>query len=893
MGHHGLAVALAPTLADLVLHCADPARADAVLDRLAEARPEAAARVRADGELATAVVAVAAASRWLGRLVVADPSALDVLEHLDDPVELDPTDPGNLARRRHLEHLRIVARDLTGRDPLEGTMALLTGVAGTVLAQALEQVEADGLAVIAMGKAGGTELNYASDVDVVLVGASADADAQRVARRFLDAARTALRVDVDLRPEGRDGPLVRTLAGYRAHWDRWAQPWERQALLKARPLAGDSELGAAFANAAATQLWDRGLGTDAIHQVRAMKARTEHLAAVGRAGDREIKRTPGGIRDIEFSVQLLQLVHGPFDPGLRVRGTLPALTALADGGYISRDDALWLRASYRFLRRVEHAVQIDDDRQTHSLPERRAERARLARVVGLVDRPRAAAVDELDGELAACRTTVRRIHEQIYFRPLLDAFAGIDAPLGPDAAATRLAAFGFADAARTRQAVTELTQGLTRASRLMAQTLPLLLDWLSVGPDPDRGLLALRTLVAADARAIAAACRDSPETARRLCLVAATSPSLARAVGRAPELLRSLTEPLDPHASAIRARLVRSATSRPDIASGREALVHVVRQEQARVGTADVLDEADPEGVGRALAAIARGAVEAAVALAEPQVPFAVLALGRLAGARLGYASDLDLLLAHGAEDEAGRQEASRAGEVVRRVLLGAGPADRLFAVDLDLRPGGRGAPLVQGWGGIGEHVERWAEPWRRLALSRLEPLAGDGDLADQVIAAVAPSVWRPLDDADRRAIRRVKARAETERIPAGEDPTFHLKLGPGALADVELTVALLLLDRGRREPGTQTGLDVLRAAGWLGADEAVDLGAAHAFCDRVRNRWTLIAGRPRQALPSGDELTTLARSLGTPAPDLRDEFLRLTRRARRVVLRRFYGQDD
>ena len=374
--------------------------------------------------------------------------------------------------------------------------------------------------------------------------------------------------------------------------------------------------------------------------------------------------------------------------------------------------------------------------------------------------------------------------------------------------------------------------------------------------------------------------------------MAATSPSLTRALGRAPELLGALTRPLDPDVDAVRARLVRSATSRPDTDSGQAALVHVVRQEQARVAMADVLGEIDDGTVGPALGAVAQGAVEAAVALADPQVPLAVLALGRLAGGRLGYGSDLDLLIAHGATDASGRVEAVRAGEAVRRILRGGGPARRIFEVDLDLRPGGRAGPPVQGRDSIAEHVERWAEPWMRLALSRLAPLAGDPVLADDVIEALAPSVWRPLAEADLRAIRRVKARAERERIPAGEDPAFHLKLGPGALADVELTVALLLLEHGRREPSTQRGLVALRRAGHLAPDEAEDLGAAHAFCERTRNRWTLVAGRPQHALPGGSELTTLARSLGTSAPDLRDHYQRLTRRARRVVERQFYGQD-
>ncbi|HYI60712.1 MAG TPA: bifunctional [glutamine synthetase] adenylyltransferase/[glutamine synthetase]-adenylyl-L-tyrosine phosphorylase [Acidimicrobiales bacterium] len=885
----------ASSLRDRVARSADPERARTVADRLREARPGDLERLLADDDLAEAVVAVAAGSRWLGRLVVTDPAALDVLAALDRRVPFAASDPGGLARWRHHEHLRLAARDLTGRDPVEATMAGVTAMAATVLEGALDQAGAGSLAVIGMGKAGGTELNYASDVDVVLVGPTGGPPEAEAARRFLDVAGAALRIDLDLRPEGRDGPLVRSLAGYRAHWERWAEPWERQALLKAQPLAGDPTLGQAFAAAAGQVLWDRPFDAEALHQVRALKARAEQAALARRGAAGEIKRSPGGIRDVEFAAQLLQLVHGPHDPALRVRGTLPALAGLAAGGYVADDDARWLAASYRFLRRVEHALQLDEDRRTHTVPTGRAERARVARVLGLADRPRTSALDELDRELGACRATVRAIHERVWFRPLLEAFTGVGAPLAPEAAATRLRAFGFADAERTRQAVTELTHGLTRSSRLMAQMLPLVLDWLSTSPDPDRGLLGLRQLAAADARSLAAAFRESPVTAHRVCTLAGTSPSLVRELARAPDAL-----PTVGRAEALAAllaedpgtRVARAMALRADGDGAGPAVLHrTVRREVLAVAAHDVLDDAPVAVVGRALATVARAAVEAAVALAAPEVPFAVLAAGRLAGGELGYASDLDLLFVHDGEGEAATAEASRVAEAVRRALVGTTPGERIYDVDLDLRPGGRSAPLARSRASVVAHLERWAEPWERLALSRARPLAGHHDLAARVLAEVEPALWRPLGPGDLRAIRRVKARAEAERIPAGEDPTFHLKLGPGALADVELTVALLLLRHGCREAGTAAGLDRLRADGLLDEDEAAALGTAHDFCERARNRWTLVAGRGHDALPTGAALTTLARSLDTTAPELRDRYRRLTRRARQVVERRFYEQ--
>ena len=879
-----------PSLAALVRHSADPARVARVLDRLG---PSGVERVAADDALARAVVAVAGASGWMGRLLVADPDALDVLADLDRPAPGDGGDAGDgpaLARWWHHEQLRIAAGDLTDHQPLETTMGRLARGAGRVLGHALRLAGAERLAVVGLGKAGGNELNYASDVDVVLVGPTGDDAEGEAARRALALARTALRVDVDLRPGGRDGALVRTVEGYRSHWERWAEPWERQALLKARPLAGDPALGAAFVAAAAPVLWERPFDAEDLHAVRAMKARTERHALAADGAD-DLKRAPGGIRDIEFSAQLLQLVHGPLDPALRVRGTLPALTALADGGYVDEGDARWLRASYRLLRRVEHAVQLDEGRQVHTLPPSRTDRDRLARALGLADRPQARAVDELDRELAACRQTVRSIHERLYFRPLLESFTRVDAPLAPEAAATRLAAFGFADAERTRQAVTELTTGLTRSSRLMAALLPLILDWLSSAPDPDQGLLALRTLVAADARSVATACRESPETARRLSLLAGTSPLLVRGLGRAPDLLATLGAPPEDDREAVVRRVGAAGARGGDPTVVRTALRRGVRRELTRIGIGEVLDGRPPPTVGAELATVAHAAVDVAVAVADPQVPLAVLALGRLAGGELAYASDLDLLLVHDATDGPGREEAARAGEVVRRILVGTGPADRVYEVDLDLRPGGRSAALVPSREAVVAHLARWVEPWQRLALHRLRPLSGDAGLTARLLAEVEPLVGRPPDDTDRRAVRRIKARVEAELVPAGEDARFHLKLGPGGLADIELTVALLLWEHGIRDPATSTGIAALARAGHLTADEAGALEAAHAFCERTRNRWTLVAGRGHDALPTGDDLVTLARALDTTAPALRDDYLRLTRRARRVVEQRFYGQ--
>jgi len=363
-----MAEVLAP-LAELVERSADPARVRAALDRLTAAAPALPDRLVGDVGLAERLVAVVAASRSLAALLVRDPAALDVLA--DPSVRLAPDDDIVGWKRREL--LRIAALDLTGEATLASTTAALSAMARDVLAAAVAVAVADtardvSISVIGMGKLGGAELNYASDVDVLFVGEGEPADLERVARAVLEHAGRCFRVDADLRPEGRDGPLVRSLASYESYWDRWAEPWERQALLRAVPVAGDAHLGARWAAAAGAVVWGRPFTADDLRHVRALKVRAEDEVRRRGVADREVKRGPGGIRDVEFAAQLLQLVHGHVDEELRSPNTVAALEALAQGGYVDVDDAHQLTRSYELLRRVEHALQLEDERQTHTVP---------------------------------------------------------------------------------------------------------------------------------------------------------------------------------------------------------------------------------------------------------------------------------------------------------------------------------------------------------------------------------------------------------------------------------------------------------------------------------------------------------------------------------------------
>jgi [glutamine synthetase] adenylyltransferase / [glutamine synthetase]-adenylyl-L-tyrosine phosphorylase len=883
-------------LADLIDHSADPSAVRGTFDRLDGQVVE---RVASSPTLAEAVVTVVAASRSATRLIETDPAALDVLADLaaPPPGSADAAEGADeLVRWKRLAQLRITARDLLGLDSLEGTTAALSDLAAAVLDAAVRLAGVEGMAVIGMGKLGGRELNYASDVDVVFV----EGDV-RGARAVMDIARRCFRVDANLRPEGRDGALTRSLDSYLTYWDRWAQPWEFQALLKATPVAGDAEVGRQWASAASAALWGRRLTADDLRSLRALKARAESEVRRRGMAEREVKRAPGGIRDIEFAVQTLQLVHGGSDPELRSPNTLTAVAEMGAAGYVAHDDAEGLAGAYRFLRRVEHALQIEDEQQTHTLPSDRAQRRRIARVLGYRGSPEAGATEVLDRDLAHQRNLVRRVHERLYFRPLLDALAGAGT-LSPEAAAAALASFGFADAERTRAAVRELTRGLTRSSRMMQQLLPLVLDWLSTAPDPDLGLLGLRKLASGEQRAmeLATAFRDSPEVARCLCELLGTSGLLGDILAANPDLIVRLADPQRLQTLG-RGDLVRSAAAtvawRHDLDDRQRALRRWRERHLLGIAARDVFGYADADTVGGDLTALAEASVETALAQLDTQVPFAVVALGRFAGGELSYASDLDVLFVHeGATPEAHDEGLRVAGGLVR-FLAGATPAQRIYPIDADLRPEGRHGPLSRSFDGYAAYLDRWAQTWERQALTRARPVAGDPELGRRFLDLLAGAVWeRPLTEADARQIRRMKARVERERIPLGEDPEFHLKLGRGSLSDVEWTVQMLQLRTGTRSPSTMGALDALESAGAIRPQDAEVLRAAYRFCERTRNRWWLVGSAPAatDALPQRQsDLSHLARSFDTTAGRLRDDYRRVTRRARRVVERRFYGSEQ
>ena len=855
---------------------------------------------------------VAAASRGIWDSLLRHPEWVHGLE----PVQEEP--------RLVVQHrmLEIALSDLSGTATFEevgialsnlADRAVELGLAKTrrMLAPRFPTVVDLRFAVVAMGKWGGSELNYASDIDLLFLYepvANEEPDASRrlairVATSIIEELSLpgpdgiAFRVDADLRPEGSTGPLVRTIGSYRGYYEKWGEPWEFQALLKARPAAGDLELAAAFIDAMAPLVWPDSLSPDHVRALRELKARAEDNAEPA-----DLKRAPGGIRDVEFSVQLLQLIHGRSDSTLRVTGTLPALEALAGGGYVRPADAADLANSYRWLRTVEHRLQLWQLAQTHRLPD---DRENLALAMGLRTGQARASIG-FDIELNRHRTRVRELHENLYYRPLLEAFASASAGgLTRAQADARLQALGFRDLSAAAMAFEDLTTGLSRRSRLMSQLLPLMIDWLADTPNPDAGLQQLRALVAANSHnsELIGTLRDRPLAARRLCLLLGSSRLVGTFIDRLPEFLPRLADDRLlielPVGSETRAVALERMQLRPDRETRMGSLRRLIRRRILRVAAADLLEMVEGDQVAAALSDTADAAAAAALWTAEQetdQAGLAVVAMGKWGGQELGYGSDLDLIYVAGSPAEA--SDALRLATEFRSVLGEATPDGSGYQVDAALRPEGRQGALVRSLDAYRSYYRDRAEPWERLALIKARPVAGAQELAEAFVEIVAEHAYPTLVGADMvRSIRHIKARVEKERVPTSEDPDFHLKLGPGGLSDIEFLVQMLQLRVGHSEPlartsSTMGGLSALEGLGLLTAAETAGLAESYQLCTRIRNRLFLQIARPYDSLPTdGEESARLARSLGYDnRSELREEYRRVTRRARRIFEQKFYA---
>ncbi|MBB5167998.1 bifunctional [glutamine synthetase] adenylyltransferase/[glutamine synthetase]-adenylyl-L-tyrosine phosphorylase [Mycobacterium sp. AZCC_0083] len=785
------------------------------------------------------------------------------------------------------------------------------------------------LAVIAMGKCGARELNYVSDVDVIFVaGSAADTNltvATRVAGEMMRlGSETFFEVDAALRPEGKRGELVRTLESHVAYYERWAKTWEFQALLKARPAVGDAELGAQYMAALNPMVWTACEREDFVPEVQAMRRRVEELVPAG-VRARELKLGTGGLRDVEFAVQLLQLVHGRNDDSLHVASTVDALAALGEGGYVGRDDAANMTASYEFLRLLEHRLQLQRLKRTHMLPEADDEEAMrwLARAAHMRPDGQHDALGVLREELKRQSMRVSRLHAKLFYQPLLESVVGagveLTASLSAEAAERQLAALGYEGPQSALTHLAALTGHSGRRGRVQQVLLPTLLDWLSDTPDPDAGLLAYRRLSEelSEQRWFLATLRDEGAVAKRLMRVLGTSAFVPDLLLRAPEVIQQYADGpqgpklLETEPESMAKALVASAGRHADPVRAIMAARTLRRRELARIASADLLGMLEVTDVCKALTsvwvAVLQAALDAVVRAntppSGPPARIAVIGMGRLGGGELGYGSDADVMFVcepvDGVDESVAVKWSVTIAEQVR-ARLGTPSADPPLEVDANLRPEGRNGPLVRTLASYEAYYAQWAQGWEIQALLRAHRVAGDPDLGERFLLMIDKTRY-PAGGVSAEAvqeIRRIKARVDAERLPRGADPNTHTKLGRGGLADIEWTVQLMQLRHAHRVQslrGTSTleTLDAIGAAELIAEGDIDLLRQAWLTATRARNALVLVRGKPTDQLPGpGRQLNAVALAAGWHNDDggeFLDNYLRVTRRAKTVV-RKVFG---
>jgi glutamate-ammonia-ligase adenylyltransferase len=944
LGAAGDALAALPAgITPLFAVTADPDQALRLLGALREAAPDVVAAILKHEEAAQRLLRVLGASEGMAGFLLRQPQqAKALLTPLDSP--LGAAEYGGLiatavegtsgeagwnalrtAYRREL--LRLAAWDLEQPDALavvDRVGAALADLAGAALDASLllaraaskspaDAVAATRLAIIGMGKSGARELNYLSDVDVIFVG---EGDLDIATRLAMDTMKgigeLALEpplweVDANLRPEGKDGALVRTLESHVAYYERWAKSWEFQALLKARPLAGDAALGEDYIARVAPFVWSSASREGFVDSVQRMRERvTAHIPAD--EVDIQLKLGPGGLRDVEFTIQLLQLVHGLADPEVRRRSTLEALNALAEGGYIGRVEAAEFGSDYRFLRVLEHRLQLSRLRRTHLMPRDEETLRVLARASGL-----ASTAEGLVDAWQRTKLEVRSLHERLFYRPLLSAVAALPDDgyaLTSEQAEARLAAIGFSDPRGALHHIAALTGGVSRRAQIQRTLLPVMLQWFAEGADPDFGLLAFRRMSddLGEAYWFLRMLRDSSGAAHRLTHVLSSSRFVGILFERIPEAAAWLESDgelrprsLDELLAETEATVARHADD-PDAAAG--ALKTARRREVLRLALAAILGMITVEELGVGLSAITTAAITGALALAHRYgdgVEFGVIAMGRYGGSELGFGSDADVMYVYRAAGADG-EEAQRRAEHIAHELTRL-TEDLRLPLDLDtgLRPEGKNGAIVRSLDSYRAYYERWSLTWEAQALLRARGVAGDQALLDE-FATLADEIRYPekIGATEVREIKRIKARIEAERLPQGANPARHLKLGRGSLSDVEWFVQLLQLRHAAAEPTLRTtstlgALAAAAAAGLISETDAGKLRAAWIIASRARSALTLWTAKTADLLPEDrQQLDGVARLMEYAvggASALEEDYLRTTRLARQVFEREFYGK--
>ena len=771
---------------------------------------------------------------------------------------------------------------------------LIDRAVGAAIAERTPEAPARGFAVIGMGKLGGRELNYSSDVDLIFLYDPAtlptrpretpEQAATRIGQRIVDILQTrtgdgyAFRVDLRLRPSPEVTPIALPVEAAISYYESAALPWERAAFIRARPVGGDSALAGAFLDAIQPFVWRRSLDFGAVGEVRAISRRIRDHYTQGQAfgPGYDLKRGRGGIREIEFFIQIQQLIHGGREPALRTPATLDALRALEEAGRIAAADAALLANAYPLFRRIEHRLQMVDDRQTHRLPAEADALDNVARLDGLADG--AALLDQLRPHVEAVG--------QLY-----DTLGGEGAPRLPtDAAAleAQLALAGFVDPGAARARIEGWRSGRMRSLRTPAAIeafeamLPVLVEALGGAPDPGRAINRFDDILAGLPAGINfyRLLEARPVLTQWLAAILSHAPALADTLGRRPELLDGLIDasafdPVD-DVTALRARFGKADRPGDTYEMLLDRVRRRVNETRFALGVQIVVGQADPIEVGRGYARVAEAAIgvlaDAATAefeAAHGQVPGArlvILGLGRLGGGVLTHASDLDLiyLFSGSHEGESDGKKPLRATDYFNRLapritaaLSVPTAAGRLYEVDTRLRPSGSEGLLAISLDSFAAYQRDAAWTFEHMAMTRARPVYGapaDRAALAQILGAILTSPRDPLrTTADAVAMRAEIARHKKPRGP------LDIKLGDGGLVDLEFAVQTLQLLTG---VGLTPDLGEAIAALVEASLVPPEIAAAHQLLTRMLLTLRIVAAESGEPAPASRDL--VARACGT-----------------------------
>lgn len=827
----------------------------------------------------------------------------------------------SLRRYKRREFLRIAARDIVRHKSLASVTEDLSNLADASIETALtiarpellrrygEPRQADGaparFCVLALGKLGGRELNFSSDIDLLFIysgegettGGESKAVSnaeyyQKLGERLIRALTEVtsegrvFRVDMRLRPHGKLAPLAVSIEGAVAYYESVGAAWERQALIKARPAAGDMALGEEFIERVEPFVFPRYFDDDTLEAIRQIKQQTE--AQTGERGETaiEVKKGHGGIRDIEFTIQMLQLLNGGRLPETRERGTLDAIHALERRALLTPFEATTLSSNYTFLRLVEHRLQIEGSQQRHTLPSDPAALDAFARRIGYESG--SAFMSDYRDRTEANRSILERFltSKGPGTRWVVNLLHPHDE--GADGL-RRLEALGFSEPVRAREELMRLYAGAEdrphtqRVRQQFTAVAPKLIEELAACGNPDGALMRCSQVLARVQApgAIYDILRISPNLCKYLVKLVVNSEYLTEILIREPGLFDVLDAAGALGEPSTKTELLETLDGLRRAYNPEAALYRLHAGETLRIGLRDLFQEAGPAQTGRELALLAEvcleqvtnEALEAAVSrYGQTSGAFAVLGLGKLGGRELGYGSDLDLVFVYetGAENEQGMSAQEYFAWAASRIIRTLKEPTRygsLYDIDARLRPDGKKGVLTVSAERIQDYYRQEAQPWERLALAKIRDVAGDREFGAQLAAKIQDLAFTtPLDAGALANIEDVR-----EKITAGASPR-DLKKHEGGLVELEFAVRLLQFRHAHRFPDLKRAdvlgaVDTLEQNGLVTGDQAALLREGYLFYRTVENRIRMMHGRSGSEFPETEEaVLDLASRLGMEA---------------------------